>query len=212
MVGKGGDEGPEALKREQRRLLDEMTALEEDYEAGTIDQKTYSGLSASCWKALTDIQRRINATKPLRTRTQRVEEYRPTSRTTTKPTSLGVIALGLFLVVIGFVLISTVVEKPTGLGFSIPTYEYRNAGLTLMTIGAFLGFAGFVGHLYFNYQNEVSSYEYLGMEQQPQYPGYGQPAVQNPALTGQTLYCQYCGKPLVPGAPYCPFCRQSVQR
>jgi hypothetical protein len=75
MVGEGGDEGLEALKREQRRLFDEMTALEEDYEVGTIDQKTYSGLSASHWEALTDIQRRINATKPLRTRTERIEEY-----------------------------------------------------------------------------------------------------------------------------------------
>ena len=79
MVGEEGDEGPEALKREQRRLYDEITALEEDYETGTIDQKTYSGLNASRWKELTDIQRRINATKPLRTRTELVEEYLPTS-------------------------------------------------------------------------------------------------------------------------------------
>jgi hypothetical protein len=33
MVGEEGDEGPEALKREQRRLYDEITTLEEDYEA-----------------------------------------------------------------------------------------------------------------------------------------------------------------------------------
>ena len=67
MVGEGGDEGPEDLKREQQRLFDEMTALDEDYEVGTIDQKTHSGLSASHWEALTDLQRRINATRPLRT-------------------------------------------------------------------------------------------------------------------------------------------------
>ena len=75
MVGEGGDEGPEALKREQRRLFEELTALEEDYEAGRFNQKTYSGLSASHWGELTDIQRRIDATKPLRIRTERVEEY-----------------------------------------------------------------------------------------------------------------------------------------
>jgi hypothetical protein len=61
MVGEGGDEGPEALKREQRSLFDSMTTLEEEYEAGKIDQKTYRELNASNWEELTEIQRRINA-------------------------------------------------------------------------------------------------------------------------------------------------------
>lgn len=61
MAGEGGDEGPEALKREQRSLFDAMTTLEEDYEAGKIDQKTFRELSASNWEELTEIQRRINA-------------------------------------------------------------------------------------------------------------------------------------------------------
>ena len=69
------------MKREQRRLLDEMTAFDEDYEAGTIDQKTHSGLSASTWETLTNIQRRINAIEPSGTRTERVEEYREKVRT-----------------------------------------------------------------------------------------------------------------------------------
>ena len=73
MVGEGEDEGPEALNREQRRLFDELTALDRDYEAGTIDQKTYRGLSASRWEELTDIQRRINATWPAASKRGRLD-------------------------------------------------------------------------------------------------------------------------------------------
>ena len=64
MVGEGGDEGLKAFKREQRKLFDELAALDKDYEAGLIDQLAYGKLSASRWEELTDIQRRINATWP----------------------------------------------------------------------------------------------------------------------------------------------------
>jgi hypothetical protein len=58
------DEGLKALKREQQRLLDEITALDKDHEAGLIDQLTYGKLSASRWEELTGIQRRINVRWP----------------------------------------------------------------------------------------------------------------------------------------------------
>jgi len=64
MVGERGDETLEALKREQRKLFDDMTALEEDYQARRIDKKTRDKLSASQWEELTEIQRRINAIQP----------------------------------------------------------------------------------------------------------------------------------------------------
>jgi len=118
-------------------------------------------------------------------------------------------ALGLFLVAIGFVLCSTVVEKPTGLGFSIPIYEYRDAGLTLMAIGAFLGFAGFVGYLYFNYQNEVSSYEYLGRGQQPQYPGYPQQPYHGATSPFKPMICPFCHN-FTQGTPYCGHCGNKI--
>jgi len=64
MVDEGGDEDLKALKREQRRLFDEITALDKDHEAGLIDQMTYGRLSASRWKELTNNQRIINETCP----------------------------------------------------------------------------------------------------------------------------------------------------
>lgn len=64
MVREEGGRFLDALRREQQRLFDDITALDEDYEAGRIDKKTHDRASATQREELTEIQRRIDLIHP----------------------------------------------------------------------------------------------------------------------------------------------------
>jgi len=111
----------------------------------------------------------------------------------------GIAALGVVLAVIGVVLY--VYEETTDLWIvTVTTHPYQGTGTLLLVLGIILTVVGAIVTVI------PSGSSALPPQYQQQTQQYG------PAPQGQTMYCQYCGRPIAPGAVYCPGCGRSTQK
>ena len=104
---------------------------------------------------------------------------------------IAIAVIGVVLITIGFV--AYIYEETTHIQWiidaEIVNRPYQDEGMVLMVLGVVVLVVGII---------------VAAVPAQTQAPPVQQPVYANPP--GTTGFCQYCGKPLAPGAVFCPGC------